>query len=125
MHCSGAPDPTAYAEGGHSWYLDESQVCALVRTYLGQNSGCEQIQLLFAKVGRATVVQYDCVHTYLRIVVAICRKVVQTIYTHGFCPRKYLPTDFFSFFPPISVPIDLLYGVLKGEISGARNAQAQ
>uniref|UniRef100_A0A914WWL1 Uncharacterized protein n=1 Tax=Plectus sambesii TaxID=2011161 RepID=A0A914WWL1_9BILA len=46
----GAPDPTAYAEGGHSWYLDEGQVCALVRTYLGQNSGCEQIQLLFAKV---------------------------------------------------------------------------
>jgi hypothetical protein len=48
----GAPDPTAgpNADTAHSWYLDEEHVRSLVRAYLAQNTGCEPVQKLFAKV---------------------------------------------------------------------------
>lgn len=52
---SGAPDPTAGAskDDENSWHLDESQVCEVVRSYLGQGSyynSSKQLNCLFGKV---------------------------------------------------------------------------
>lgn len=52
---SGAPDPTAGAskDDENSWHLDETQVCEVVRSYLGQGSyynSNKQLNCLFGKV---------------------------------------------------------------------------
>lgn len=52
---SGAPDPTAGAskDDENSWHLDETQVCEVVRSYLGQGSyynSSKQLNCLFGKV---------------------------------------------------------------------------
>lgn len=48
----GAPDPTAgpSADLDHRWFIDESQVCFLVRSYLAQSSSMDQLHSLFSKV---------------------------------------------------------------------------
>ncbi|VDP15196.1 unnamed protein product [Soboliphyme baturini] len=48
----GAPDPTAGSNvnADHRWFLDESQICSMVRNCMSQVSCSEQLQSLFGKV---------------------------------------------------------------------------
>ncbi|KRX95681.1 Zinc finger SWIM domain-containing protein [Trichinella pseudospiralis] len=49
---AGAPDPTAgpNPDGDHRWFLDESQICSIVQSYMTQTICSEQLQTLFSKV---------------------------------------------------------------------------
>ncbi|KRX55487.1 Zinc finger SWIM domain-containing protein 5 [Trichinella sp. T9] len=49
---AGAPDPTAgpNPDGDHRWFLDESQICSIVQSYITQTICSEQLQALFSKV---------------------------------------------------------------------------